>query len=187
MFPTWKQTDWLTVQRPGHCKPKWDLEPEDKGYTNKWYVAICFGVIAFTVQKSGKLSNFWRAEHNAPDSNLTTDTQKKNMQIMQYSYLWQGFSIVRQASKLYIRRYQSLGSCFCLTRIHFSYLKKPDLYGPKWRHYQKQSRHAARLFGINLWLSITSIQHQFLQAAGITFLWIKNNEPEVCHPHVSDY
>lgn len=137
--------------------------------------------------KVWKLSNFWRAEHNAPDSNLTTDTQKKNMQIMQYSYLWQGFSIVRQASKLYIRRYQSLGSCFCSTRIHFSYLKKPDLYGPKWRHYQKQSRHAARLFGINLWLSITSIQHQFLQAAGITFLWIKNNEPEVCHPHVSDY
>lgn len=29
------ETNRLTVQRPGHCKPKWDLEPEDKGYTNK--------------------------------------------------------------------------------------------------------------------------------------------------------
>lgn len=148
-FPIWKQTDLLTAQEPVHFKQKRDLEPEDKGYTNKWYAAVCFGVTVSTVQKSGKLSHFWRAEYNAPDSNLTADTEKKTTPLMQYGYLWQGFSVVRQASKSTYIGISHLDHAFVQLRS-ISATSSSQIYMGQSKDTQNQSWHAARLSRINL-------------------------------------
>lgn len=143
----------METNRLTHCSGAWtfqkrDPEPEDKGYTNKWCAAVCFGVIVFTVQKSGKLSHFWRAEYSAPDSNLTTDTQK-TMQTMQYSYLWQGFSISDKHLSSTYTGISHLDHAFVQLRSIAATSRSQICMGQS-KDTQNQSRHAAHLFTIDL-------------------------------------